>query len=201
MTKLVLWSSSVGDVPANLAFTNNFAATVNPTVNNDTSQGYQSGSTWINSSNSTIWECVGAAKGAAVWIELAAAGGVVEDVSAAYNAANNAVGFTATGAQISGGSAFVCLDLTGAAGGAANVQLPTVAALVAAIPNPVIGDSYVLRIRNFANTGIWTVTTNTGWTLNGAMTIAATPAWTDFIVSLTSLTAATLQRVGAGTVV
>ena len=32
MTKVVLWSSSAGDIPANLAFTNNFAATTNPGV-------------------------------------------------------------------------------------------------------------------------------------------------------------------------
>lgn len=118
-------------------------------------------------------------------------------VAAGYSAANSAVSFTATAAQIGGGAAFNELDLTGNPAGAANVTLPTVAALVAALPNPVAGTSYLLRIKNSANSGTWTVVTNTGWTLNGTVTIA-TGTWRDFVVTLTSLTAATLQNAGGG---
>ena len=49
------------------------------------------------------------------------------------------------------------------------------------------------------SSGVFTLTTNTGWTLNGTMTIAV-GAWREFIVKLTSLTAATLQNVGGGTI-
>lgn len=115
----------------------------------------------------------------------------------AYNAANNAASFTATAAQVTGGTTIVELDLTGNPAGAANVTLPTVAALVAALHTPAVGSSFVLRVKNSANTGTWTVVTNTGWTLNGTVTVA-TNTWRDFQVKLTSLSAATLQNLGAG---
>jgi hypothetical protein len=198
MTQFTIWDPAIGERKANLALTNNFAATTNPSVSNDTTQGYQAGSVWINTSTKAIFECVSNAAGAAVWVELAAAGGEVPDVSSAYNAASSAVSFTATGAQISGGSAIVVLDLTGNPAGAANVTLPTVAALVAALTNPIAGDSYNLRIKNSANSGTWTVVTNTGWTLTGTMTIATT-VYRDFVLTLNSLSAATLQNVGGGT--
>lgn len=198
MTRVVLFASDKGDVPANLAFTNNFSATTNPGAGNDSSQGYQAGSTWINATAKSVWECISAAQGAAVWIEFVAASGVIDDVSSAYNASASAVAFTASPAQISGGSANVVLDLTGAPAAALNVQLPTVAALVAALPNPVIGDSYMLRVKNSGNTLAWTLTTNTGWTLNGTVAVA-TATWRDFVLTLTSLTTATLQNAGSGT--
>jgi hypothetical protein len=46
---------------------NNFAAVADPTVSNDSSQGYAVGSRWINTSAGTEWVCVSAAVGAAVW--------------------------------------------------------------------------------------------------------------------------------------
>jgi hypothetical protein len=108
-------------------------------------------------------------------------------------------GATLTAANIFG-SADVTLDLTGSLGGAANLQMPTVAALIAAMPNPKTGQNYRLRIINTGAGYTWTVTTNTGWTLTGTMTLATT-TWRDFIVSLTSLTAATLQNIGGGSIV
>ena len=197
MTKLTIWDPAIGERPANLALTNNFAATANPTVNNDTSQGYQPGSIWINTTTSAIFQMVSATKGAAVWVEVAAAGTEIPDASAAYNASSSAIAFTATAAQISGGSAFVELDLTGNPAAGAALTLPTVASLIAALPNPIAGDSYVLRVKNSANSGTWTVTTNTGWTLTGTMTVA-TGTWRDFVLTLSSLAAATLQNAGGG---
>lgn len=199
MTKLTIWDPSLGERSANLALTNNFAATNNPAAANDTSQGYSVGSIWINTTTNAIFQCTNPAKGAAVWVETAAGGGAVADVSAAYSAANSAVSFTATAAQISGGSAFVELDLTGNPAGAANVTLPTVAALVAAIVGVGIGDSYVLRIKNSANSNTWTVVTAAGWTLAGTMTIATT-TWRDFTVTMTAAATATLQNAGGGNV-
>lgn len=199
--RTTLFSSTLGDVAVNMAFTNNFAATANPAANNDSSQGYQAGSVWINTSTQAAFLCLSATPGAANWLELGDEGGPVANASASYSAASNAAAFTATAAELSGGSSFVVLDLTGNPAGAANMQLPTVAALFAAIPNAQPGDSYMLRIKNSASSGIWTVTTNTGWTLNGTMTIGATPNWRDFVVTLVSATAATLQDAGGGNVV
>jgi hypothetical protein len=48
----------------------NFAATANPTVNNDGTQGYVAGSEWQNTTNGTVWACISNATGAAVWKEL-----------------------------------------------------------------------------------------------------------------------------------
>ena len=64
---------------------------------------------------------------------------------------------------------------------------------------PKIGSTYRLRVINRSSGNFaWTMTTNTGWTLTGTMTIAQN-TWRDFVVTLTSLTAATLQAVGVGT--
>lgn len=100
---------------------------------------------------------------------------------------------TLTGAQVAGAN-FTVYDNTGTTPG--NLQMPTAANLVAAIPNAQVGFSYVLQIRNSsgsANTA--TITTNTGITLTGTMTIAQSVTRT-FIVTLTSLTAVTVQSVG-----
>ena len=50
------------DVPQN-----NFAATANATVNDDSSAGYGVGSTWINVALDTAYVCLDATVGAAVW--------------------------------------------------------------------------------------------------------------------------------------
>lgn len=67
MTKLILWSSDKGDVPANLAFTNNFAATTNPGVTNDISKGYTIGSIWVNTATDEAFICGDNTLGAALW--------------------------------------------------------------------------------------------------------------------------------------
>lgn len=123
---------------------------------------------------------------------------VTSPVAAAYNLNASAVSFTATAANLAGSSADVVLDLTGNPAGAANVTLPTVAALQAVLHGASSNTSYWLRIKNSANTGTWTVVTNTGWTLTGTMTIATT-TYRDFILTFTSATTATLQNVGGGT--
>ena len=119
--------------------------------------------------------------------------------NAAFNTNTATAGTTLTAANITGGASSVDLALTGALAGAANAQLPTVATLVTALHSPTIGTSYRLRIVN-ESTGAfaWTVTTNTGWTLTGTMTIAQN-TWREFVVTLNSLTTATLQSVATGT--
>ncbi len=103
-------------------------------------------------------------------------------------------------ADIFGGATEHTLGLTGAISGASNAQLPTVSALVTGISNALSGQTYKLRVINIGGTGsgVWTITTNTGWTLSGTMTIAV-GGWRDFYVTLNSLTTATMQSVGTGT--
>lgn len=98
-----------------------------------------------------------------------------------------------TGAQVAGAQVVV-YDNTGTTPG--NLQMPTASNLVAAIPNAQIGMTYILKIRNSsgsANTA--TITTNTGITLTGTMTIAQF-VQREFVVTLTALTTVTVQSVG-----
>lgn len=63
----------------------NIVATTNPTVSNDTTQGYSKGSYWINTTTNTYFVCTNASTGAAVWNQAvnvgSAAGG---DLSGTY---------------------------------------------------------------------------------------------------------------------
>jgi hypothetical protein len=119
--------------------------------------------------------------------------------SAAFNTNAATASTTLTGANITGGTATVDLALTGALAGAANAQLPTVAQMIAAMHSPVVGTSYRLRITNQSSGAFaWTVTTNTGWTVTGTVTIAQN-TWREFVVTLNSLTTATIQNVATGT--
>jgi hypothetical protein len=68
--------------------------------------------------------------------------------------------------------------LLGSPGGtAASYQLPTVAALEVGIPSASsVGDAFDFSVMNVdgSGTGVITLTTNTGWTLVGLMTVVAT---------------------------
>jgi len=94
---------------------------------------------------------------------------------------------TLTVAAVLGGIA----QFTGAAGAVA-YTLPTAADLIAAMPDMDVGDSYVFAIQNTA-AQVATVTTNTGITLSGNVTINAA---TKFVVltktSSTAMTACVL---------
>jgi hypothetical protein len=114
----------------------------------------------------------------------------------AYNVNSTMAATTLTAGNLTGGD-YIVLGLTGTLATAAALTLPTVASLAAALPNPQVSQDYRLRIINFGNSNTWTVTANAGWTLNGAMGIA-TLTWREFIVTVTSLTTATLQNIGAG---
>src|ERR1044072_5088262 len=118
---------------------------------------------------------------------------------AAFNSNTATSGATLTAANVTGGEATVDLALTGTLGAGANAQLPTVANLLQSMYAPAVGSTYRLRILNRSSANFaWTVTTNTGWTLAGTMSIAQN-TWRDFVVTVMSLTAATLQAVGVGT--
>ena len=74
--------------------------------------------------------------------------------------------------------------------------LPTVANLIAGLGDVVVGTSFDFTIRNTsAGAETITVTTNTGWTLSGTMTIAQNNSKT-FRVVITGAAAATLYSLG-----
>jgi len=115
----------------------------------------------------------------------------------AFNAIATNSPVTLSGAQVAGGQDTV-VNLTGTAG---TVTLPTAAQLLAALPlvAQVVGASGALRV--IGTTGTWTVTTATGWTLTGTMTVAVS-TWRDFFWTITAIGAtptATLQQIGTGT--
>ncbi|PRF97455.1 hypothetical protein [Burkholderia ambifaria] len=119
---------------------------------------------------------------------------------AIYNADAATASKTLSATEISG-AAQCFLAFTGTFGAGGALTLPTVANLIAALPavvqaNPV-GLTWQLRVINVATTQTLTMTTNTGWTLAGTMTIATT-VFRDFVVTITSATTASLQAVGAG---
>jgi hypothetical protein len=122
--------------------------------------------------------------------------------AAAFNTNSTAVAATLTAANIAGGGSSVDLALTGTLTGAAAITLPTVAALVPSLFSPSVGTTYRLRIINESSGAFaWTVTTNTGWTLTGTMSIAQN-TWREFVVTITGVGAsptATLQSVAVGT--
>jgi len=119
-----------------------------------------------------------------------------------YNTNAAVASATLAAADVTGGSKEVDLNLTGTLTGASNAQLPTVAAVVTALGfTPVVGKTYKLRIMNSsAGAFAWTVTTNTGWTLAGTMTIAQN-TYRDFIVTFASAAAATLQSIGGAALI
>lgn len=111
----------------------------------------------------------------------------------------NTAGFTLTAAQLSGGLDIVVL-LTGTLSAGANIQLPLAATLAALFPALVGGaQGYNLKIVNASSANFaWTVTTNTGWTLNGTMS-AAQNTTRSFIVTFPTATTAALTTTGTGT--
>jgi len=130
---------------------------------------------------------------------LASAATVVGTSAYRYNV-NSTVGSTVLSAgNLIGGSVETVLNMTGTQTAAASIQLPTVASLVSALSNPVAGQAWVLRVIN-SSSGAYalTITTNTGWTLNGTVTIADA-TWREFIITLSTLSSATLQSIGTGT--
>jgi hypothetical protein len=121
----------------------------------------------------------------------------------AYNAVSTAPTSNAlalSGANITGGSVLTVLNLTAALGAGAAADLPNVAALVTAMEaagiTPVAGASYELDVMNSSSGNYaWTITTATGWTLTGTMTVAQN-TMRKCLITFTSLTAATLQSLG-----
>jgi hypothetical protein len=112
-----------------------------------------------------------------------------------------------TAANITGGSTLVALNLTAALSAGATATLPSVAATVAAMQaagmSPVAGASFELDIYNSSSGNYaWTTTADGGatWTLSGTAQTIAQNTVRKYIVTLTSLTAGTMQSIGEFTV-
>jgi hypothetical protein len=60
-------AADTADVRVTKAKRNNYGATTDPTVNDDTNDGYDVGSMWLNTTRRVLWTCISAASGAAVW--------------------------------------------------------------------------------------------------------------------------------------
>ncbi len=118
--------------------------------------------------------------------------------SAQYSSSATTAAVTIRADQIAG-AADCTLEFTGTLAGASpSMTLPTAAAIIAQIPSAQAGYGYKLRILNTSGgTFAITVATSTGITLNGTATIVG-GAWRDWYVNLTSLTAITMQSIGAG---
>lgn len=185
MTKVVIFTSDKGDIPANLAFTNNLSASTNPAVTDDSSKGYVVGSQWINQATQTSYIALGVAVGAANWVVDAQGGSLnVQPTPASQDTAA-----TLTAAQILTGI------ITSNPAGAVNLQLPLATAMDTALPQSVANSSVDFSVVNTNATNADTITTNTGWTLVGSMIVAlsttgrfrarktATGAWTLYRIS------------------
>lgn len=123
-----------------------------------------------------------------------------------YSANTATAGFTAIGTDVAlpcdvaTAIGTVILDLTGTLGAGASLQLPTVAALQSTLAESYTGQTYILRIINNSSAAfVWTITTNTGWTLAGTVTIAQN-TFRDFLVTIISAGShtASLQNIGSG---
>lgn len=119
---------------------------------------------------------------------------------AAYstNAGTGAV--TLTTANVFGGAVLQALSLTGAQSGGVNATTPTAAAWLTAIGAFFVGQDYVLRVLNTGSGQTITLTGGTNVTVTGTATIANN-TWREFIVTVTSATAITLQEIGGGSIV
>lgn len=161
--RAVMFASDKGDLPFNMPLTNNFSATTDPTAANDSTQKYEPGSQWINQAAGRAWVCLSNAIGAAVW-SLDSTGNittqaaqVVQDTAATLTGANLLVGL-----------------IQSSPAGAINLQLPLASGMDSAIgataPNNTSVDFSIINTSGGANAV--TVTTNTGWTLVGSVSIA-----------------------------
>ena len=168
--KTSLFSSTVGDIAANLAFINNYSATTNPGASNDTTQGYQVGSVWINVSSGAIFTCIVATAAAAVWDS----GGVIAPSQATPTA--KTVSATLTAAELLAG----IITVTQGSGAPSAQQLPSGTAIQTALTAnyPVNGyfDFSVINLGGASEVASITVNTDVTIVGNAAIPVPATGA-------------------------
>lgn len=99
---------------------------------------------------------------------------------------------TLTGAQVAGADKVTLIT-----SGATAQTTPTAAAILAAIPNGQIGQTYRLRIVN-TNGGTLTITADASVTNTGTLTLS-TNTWREWDITITGAATATMKQVGTGT--
>ncbi len=110
---------------------------------------------------------------------------------------------TLSGPEVTGGSVLKIIDFTETLSADASLTLPSVATVVTAMKAaglvPVAGMTWVLRVMN-DQSGSYnlTLTADSGptWTLSGTAQTVAKTTYRDWLVTLTSLTAGTMQSLG-----
>lgn len=128
-------------------------------------------------------------------------------IAISYSTSSATAGFTATGANISGGFARSVLNLTGTLGAGQTLTLPSVAATVSALQtaglNPIPGMTWEFEIQNNSSGAYaWTLAVDAGTTWGSSITgTAGTLAVAHnvagkFLMTLTSLTAGTVRTLG-----
>jgi len=116
----------------------------------------------------------------------------VQSVKAPTTAALESAAMAA--ADLAGASSVTFIN-TGTTPG--NLQMPTAANLIAAIPNARVGYAYELFIKNGSGSdNTATITTNTGVTLSGTMTIAQNVT-RRFVVEITGAATVTVTNTGS----
>ena len=172
----------------------NFTATTTPTVSNDVSQGYVTGSLWENVSTGRVYICVGNTTGSAVWRELVQ----VVSGNALLPAANDTVDIGSTTVRyqdlfLSGG---IAVAGNVATGGTLNITGAT--ALGSTLG--VTGDTSLVNLAATGTTVINSIDLNSG-AIDGSTIGVSTPAAGTFTTlnANTSLVAATAD-INGGTV-
>ena len=176
MRAILFASSANSDIPANLAFINNYAGAADPGVNDDITYGYEPGSTWINQVTGTIWTCTSNADGAAAWT-LSSQGGTGSLVIVPQGAPTaKTVSSTMTAAQVLAG----IITVAQGAGAVSNQQMPTGTAIQAALPASFgVNDAFDFSVINLgAASEVANITVNTDVTIvgNASIPIPATGA-------------------------
>lgn len=195
--------TNIGDTTFNIAFLNNLQATADPAASNDSSQGYEVGSTWVNVSAGRAFVCVDASEGAAVWNETGAGpAGTVEapegESVALIPGAGSVPGVvraegvlarkqgapaakTVSGVLAAADLLAGIITVNQGAGAASEQQLPTGTALQAALPADfAVNDSFdfsVINVSTVDNEDA-SVTANTDFTIVGSADIPAHSAAT-----------------------
>ncbi len=159
--------TNIGDQRYDLAFINNLSATVDPTVANDGTQGYEAGSTWINVETQTSFLCFSAATGAAVWEQTSQSSGLADQGAPAAKTTSGLL----TAANLLAGIVTVAQG----AGAASAQQLPTAGNLDLALPDAEANSCFDFSVINTSTVDAEdaSLTTNDGWTLVGSMDLPA----------------------------
>lgn len=100
----------------------NYAATSNPGVGDDSADGYSVGSLWHNTTADTLYACLDATVGAAVW-KLLTAALTVEDEGVALTQ-RTTINFTGAGVSATDSGGKTVVSISGGGGGSGNVVTP-----------------------------------------------------------------------------